>query len=190
MVSMTGFDVVTHTKPATELLFKPTPIACALSPNPDKREINREKLAPYLNKEGKISLTNLLNNQGLISGVSNKRFYSGGIDEVLQQYKGANNIYARSETDVFKGLLSVLFLERIDYTMGYPTEVKFLFQRTDRIQEVAFCPHRRESKTGKEDRKHHPVSLIQLTESRHFGTPQLVLFPAGTKLMVCPWNNS
>ena len=101
---------------------------------------NKDKFEPYLNKEGKISLTSLLKNQGLTLGVSNGRVFSGGIDEVLQQYIGAKNIYARSGADVFKGLLSMLFLGRIDYTIGYPTEAKYFSQEQEEYKKYLFFP--------------------------------------------------
>lgn len=103
-------------------------------------EKNKDKVRPYLNKEGKVSLTRLLEDQRLTLGISNGRIYSGGIDEVLQEYEGKANIYTRSGADVFKGLLSMLFLGRIDYTIGYPTEAKYFSKEQMEYKKYVFYP--------------------------------------------------
>lgn len=103
-------------------------------------EKNRDKLKPYLNKNGKISLTRLMDDSSLTLGVSSGRIYSGGIDAVLKQHQSDQNIYTRSGADVFKGLLAMLFLGRIDYTIGYPTEAQYFSQEKTEYRSYIFYP--------------------------------------------------
>lgn len=90
------------------------------------------KFQPYLDKNAKLELYRLLENTNLRLGISNGRKYSGGIDEIIEPFKGADNVSIRSGEDVFKGLLNMLLLKRIDYTIAYPIEASyFLKGKTD-----------------------------------------------------------
>ncbi len=88
----------------------------------------KDKLGPYLDRNKRVGLTGLLENKNIRLGISNGRKYSGGIDEVLSQFQGAENISIRSGEDVFKGLLDMLFLGRIDCIIGYPIEASYFLK--------------------------------------------------------------
>lgn len=92
------------------------------------RKDNTKKFEPYLDQDNKLSLSNLLKNPDIRLGISNGRKYSGGIDEIINQSKSSDHILVRAGQDVLKGLLNMLLLGRIDCTMGYPIEVKYVLK--------------------------------------------------------------
>ncbi len=100
-----------------------------------KKKLNAE-LQPYLNKNNRLELGRLLEDKTLRLGISNGRKYSGGIDEVLNQFNGAENIRVRSGVDVFKGLLNMLFYERVDYIIGYPIEANYFLKDQQKLNEL------------------------------------------------------
>ena len=99
-----------------------------------------DKMMPYITAENKLKLSELLQNQNLTLGISNGRVYSGGIDEILKRFEGARNIFVRSGEDVFKGLLTMLFLGRVDYILGYPTEAVYFAKKQSRTIELISYP--------------------------------------------------
>lgn len=100
---------------------------------------NREALLPYVNDDGEISLTKLLTNPDLTLGISSGRVYSNGLDEVISQHNG-DNIHARSGDDVFQGLMSMLYLGRVNYIIGYPTEAGYFAQEQQHYSDYSFFP--------------------------------------------------
>lgn len=102
-------------------------------------EKNLLKIAPYVNENGQISLSELLLDTDLILGISNGRIYSNGIDEIIEQHSG-KNIYTRSGDDVFQGLMSMLYLGRVDYIIGYPTEAGYFSKKQKQYKDYMFFP--------------------------------------------------
>ncbi|WP_163338196.1 TIGR02285 family protein [Desulfopila sp. IMCC35008] len=101
---------------------------------------NQHKLEQYVDQEGKIKLSALLADKALSLGVSNGRLYSGGIDEILSRHQGAKNITIQSGEDVFYGLMSMMYLGRVDYIIGYPTEVRYHSRNDPQFRESVYFP--------------------------------------------------
>ena len=101
-----------------------------------------DKFSQYLDDTGKISLADLLANKDLTLGISNGRVYSGGIDEVLAQYENSANILVRSGDDVFRGLMSMMQLGRVDYILGYPTEAMYFSDSAGKSRNYMYFPVR------------------------------------------------
>lgn len=100
------------------------------------RKSLRSEFQPYLDKNNKLALGRLLKETNLRLGISNGRKYSGGIDKVLNQFKHADHISIRSGTDVFKGLLDMLFYKRVEYIIGYPIEASYLLNDQEKSNEL------------------------------------------------------
>lgn len=100
------------------------------------RKAHHLKFLPYLEKDKKINLSRLLQDNKLTLGISNGRKYSGGIDEILAHSTGSANIVVRSGDDVFKGLLRMLLAGRVDYILGYPIEAKYFLRDTAQLDEI------------------------------------------------------
>lgn len=100
----------------------------------------REKLAPYVDSEGRISLLALLEDDGITLGISNGRIYSGGIDKILKRFEGHDNLLVRSGDDVFQGLLSMMHRGRIDCLLGYPSEAGYFTRENSEVQDFDYYP--------------------------------------------------
>lgn len=109
--------------------------------------LNREKLTPYLDESGKISLVSLLKNGTLTLGISNGRKYSGEIDDVLRQFGGQSNLLVRSGKDVFGGLLTMMQMGRIDCLLGYPIEAAYFARNNRQLSEFVYFPVKENSIT-------------------------------------------
>lgn len=103
-------------------------------------EKKSEQLKPYVDANNKISLSALLNDQSLTLGISNGRLYSGGIDEILDRFRDRKNITVRSGDDVFKGLMSMLLLDRVDYIIGYPAEAGYFMKKAFKGDGYVYYP--------------------------------------------------
>lgn len=101
---------------------------------------NKELFSTHLDKDGKLSLISLLNDESLHLGIAKGRKYSGGIDEILSAHAGKINIIERSGNDVFLGLLEMLLMDRVEYILGYPTEAKYLAARMGKQSDIFFYP--------------------------------------------------
>lgn len=101
---------------------------------------DRAVFSPFINSDGEIELEQLLSDQNLRLGIAEGRKYSGGIDEILQGHISSSNVIARKGSDVFKGLLDMLFRGRIDYLLGYPVEAQYLAGQIGRRDEILFYP--------------------------------------------------
>lgn len=87
----------------------------------------------------RISLKTLLNNRDLIFGTAKNRLYGPDLDEILRQYAGAKNIYARSGKDTLDGLLGMLHKKRIHYLIEYPVSIRYAAKKAgmwDRLKVI------------------------------------------------------
>jgi uncharacterized protein (TIGR02285 family) len=73
----------------------------------------------------KVSLKSLLENRELIFGTAKNRLYGPELDEILRQYAGSENIYARSGKDTLEGLLGMLDKKRVHYLIEYPVSIRY-----------------------------------------------------------------
>jgi uncharacterized protein (TIGR02285 family) len=87
----------------------------------------------------KISLNSLLDNQELIFGTAKNRLYGPELDEILRQYAGSKNIYARSGKDTLGGLLGMLDKKRVHYLIEYPVSIRYAAKKAgmwDRLKVI------------------------------------------------------
>jgi len=101
---------------------------------------NRKKLAPYIDEKGTISLQKLLQDKQILLGISRGRKYSGGIDQILKQFEGQENILVRSGADVFKGLMLMMNLKRVDCILGYPIEAGYMSKLYPEFEGYDYIP--------------------------------------------------
>jgi len=89
------------------------------------------------------SLTDIINNRSLILGIAQNRTFSKEIDQILDSNKDKNHIINRASSDITKGLISMLLMNRIDYFLGYDWELKYLLKRywsPEIAKELIFIP--------------------------------------------------
>ncbi|WP_088330039.1 TIGR02285 family protein [Lacimicrobium sp. SS2-24] len=103
------------------------------------REVDRHKFTPYLSERG-IVLSTLMKNSNLLGGVADGRLYKGPIDSELARYQQAEHVLKRSGANVFSDLLKMLDLKRIDYTFGFPVELKYQQRLGNISTDMRFIP--------------------------------------------------
>lgn len=103
-------------------------------------KINRSKFAPHLDADGKISLNSLLQDNNVTLGISSGRLYSGGIDQILKQFIGNKNLLVRSGDDVFRGLMNMMRMGRIDCLLGYPVEAGYFVRESNKVYDFIYYP--------------------------------------------------
>jgi uncharacterized protein (TIGR02285 family) len=95
-----------------------------------------------LDDKGTISLEAFINQtkSSLVGGISNDRVYGEIIDQYINN--GTNKLVKRSSNNVFTGLLTMLSLNRIDYTFGYPVELQYFLKNNIIEKQFHFIPIR------------------------------------------------
>ena len=101
---------------------------------------HRSKLASHLDADGKLSLESLLKDDRITIGISNGRKYSGGIDQILDRHAGQKNILVRSGDDVFRGLMNMMHMGRIDCLIGYPVEAGYFTRENEELNDFVYYP--------------------------------------------------
>ena len=104
------------------------------------RKEDKELFSYYMTSDEEIKLTEILKDKNLMLGVAKGRKYSGGIDEILAAHGKEANILERTGEDVFKGLLDMLLMGRIEYLLGFPVEAQYLAQKVGRGDDIQFYP--------------------------------------------------
>ncbi len=74
----------------------------------------------------KVSLAHTLKNNNLKLGITQDRKFGDKIDQLIDKHKNSSNIYERTSSDLTKGLIEMLFLDRVDYILGYDWELQYL----------------------------------------------------------------
>ena len=94
--------------------------------------VPRKKLAdfkPYMNASGQVMLERLITQSKLALGIPAGRSYNKQIDDVLARNEKNPNIAVRpAAQEIMAGLIQMMMRERIDYTIIYPFEVKYVLQ--------------------------------------------------------------
>ncbi len=131
-----------------ELMLKTEPNTCALGllKNPEReqnmlfsvpflaqippgvfvRRADNTRIAPYIEADGRLSLTRLLADGALTVGVSNARSYGATVDELLVPYKGKPNLFVNVSGNPAKSLMQMELAGRIDVVPGFPYEASYL----------------------------------------------------------------
>ncbi|MEC5385112.1 TIGR02285 family protein [Uliginosibacterium sp. H3] len=101
------------------------PFLGALPPTLVLAQRNLDRLRPYLNAAGEVRLSALIEGSPLILGIAFGRSYGRNIDAVMAAYKDRPNIMVRpSGQDLTEGLIKMMSLRRIDYTIVYGSELQ------------------------------------------------------------------
>jgi uncharacterized protein (TIGR02285 family) len=130
-----------------EQMIKIQPNACALGllKNPEREQImhfsapflaqippgvllrrsDTERVKPYLDANGKLSLAKLLADGGMTVGISSARSYGATIDSLLNPYKGKPNLVVNATPSPVRSLLQMTVLGRIDAVPGFPYEAAY-----------------------------------------------------------------
>ena len=103
-------------------------------------ERSRNKLATHIDKDGRISLTSLLQDSNINIGINSGRIYSGGIDQILNQASGQKNLLVRSGDDVFWGLIKMMHMGRIDCLIGYPVNAGYFVRENNKLHDFIYHP--------------------------------------------------
>jgi uncharacterized protein (TIGR02285 family) len=104
------------------------------------KKSERNKFTRYMDKNGKISLSRLLDDQALTLGVSQGRSYTKELDIILEKHKDSPNLLKRSGEDVLKGLISMLIHNRVDCAIGFPNEVLYIALQSGQADEITSLP--------------------------------------------------
>lgn len=99
-------------------------------------------LEPLLDEEGGLSLGELLTAVDLTLGYSLGRSYAGAADRIIATHADASNSLATSGSDIFEGLMRMLKHRRIDYTIGYGYEARYIARRLGFESELVVIPLR------------------------------------------------
>lgn len=96
---------------------------------------------PYLNGRGELQLKRILTESTLNLGLPSGRSYGKEIDEVLAQVQPRSNVILRSaNNDIQLALVQMMFLGRINYTLSYPMELRYISRVLNKEDEVAALP--------------------------------------------------
>ncbi len=99
-----------------------------------------DKFKPFINSEGRANLEKLINESQLILGYSIGRAYSGIIDRIIHENLTSPNLYGRSGTDQFQGLVQMMRRKHVDYILGFPQEVIQFGSIDDAKRKLSFFP--------------------------------------------------
>lgn len=86
---------------------------------------NLHKFQKFMNKDGVVDLELLLKDKTMKLLYTKERAYSKFIDKLLRKYENQENIIYRPASDLTKGFLKMLDLNRADYIIEYPVMVKY-----------------------------------------------------------------
>ncbi|MEG3638773.1 TIGR02285 family protein [Magnetococcus sp. PR-3] len=86
------------------------------------------RFQPYLDPNGALSLRQLLNQTDLILGYTHARAYSKTLAPIIEHDTNPTNSLASNRDSVTKPLINMLNHKRFDYTIAFPSEVRFLAQ--------------------------------------------------------------
>jgi len=108
-----------------EFVYFSEPFILSLPNELTIKKSNQSKFEKYLNPKGEIDLLQILQEDKLRFGYVDSRAYNSYVDELIKKYKSNKNSFARKGADLTKGLIYMLMLDRIDYTIEYPAMVKY-----------------------------------------------------------------
>ncbi|MBA4417368.1 MAG: hypothetical protein C0392_05605 [Syntrophus sp. (in: bacteria)] len=103
-------------------------------------ESQKGKFEPFIDNEGHIPLEGLIK-KGYRIGVAKGRVYRGIIDEVLNKYKGDPRIIEHTASQNMVGsLIGMMTANRIDATIGYPSEAQYVAKTMDNKTRIISIP--------------------------------------------------
>jgi uncharacterized protein (TIGR02285 family) len=96
--------------------------------------------APFTDSQGAVSLVEVLNGSSLKLGYSPGRSYFSAIDKIIKTQTSDRNSLSNSGVDIFEGLMNMLKRGRIDYTIGYGYEARYIARSFGFGEEVIAIP--------------------------------------------------
>ena len=95
------------------------------------QKTDRKKIAPFINRDGKVALEDLLAN-GFRVGVAKGRIYRGIIDEIIKKYRNTTSIVEHdSPEQMINSLMVMMTGGRIDALIAYPMEAQYVAKSMD-----------------------------------------------------------
>ncbi|NIY76877.1 TIGR02285 family protein [Thalassospira sp. HF15] len=98
---------------------------------------DEERFAPYLNAQGHIELDKLLADEQLSTAVRIGRAYGTHVDEHLNRYRHATHVMQVADDTKF---LRMLDLDRIDWTLYFPSEAEYYRRQKTPDLEIKALP--------------------------------------------------
>lgn len=99
-----------------------------------------DKFVKYLDKEGRVSLKELIEDENLRIGIMQGASYGLGIDGIISKSINNKNVITRKGSDFSEGLFKMLKLGRIDYMITYDESIQFLLKKLNFKSEYLFIP--------------------------------------------------
>lgn len=85
---------------------------------------------PYLNRKGELQLERILTQSPLVLGIASGRSYGKEVDATLAKLMPRPNIAIRpASNDIMQALAQMMLLGRVDYTLIFPVEMKYVLQQ-------------------------------------------------------------
>jgi uncharacterized protein (TIGR02285 family) len=118
------------------------PFLGALPPTLILPRRNLEKLHAFLNATGEVRLGALIEGSPMVLGIAFGRSYGRDIDATMAALKDRPNIMVRpAGQDLTEGLIKMMSLKRVDYTIAYGSELQtFSSALTGPEQEIVSLP--------------------------------------------------
>jgi uncharacterized protein (TIGR02285 family) len=93
------------------------------------RKSDRKKIEPFINRDGKIALEELLA-KGFRVGVAKGRVYRGVIDQIIDKYRHTPSVIVHdSPEQMINSLMTMMTGGRIDALIAYPMEAQYVAKR-------------------------------------------------------------
>ena len=100
-----------------------------IPPGAFARRSDSARLAGFLEADGKLSLSKLLNSGQMSVGVRSGRSYGATADALLKGYDGKPNLLRLTTPDASKSLFQMVAAARVDVVLGYPYEAAYHLAR-------------------------------------------------------------
>jgi len=100
-----------------------------------------ERMRPYLNAAGEVRLPALVEGSPMVLGLAFGRSYGRDIDATMLTFKDRPNVMVRpSGQDLTEGLIKMMSLNRIDYTIAYASELSVFSKALGTEHEIVSLP--------------------------------------------------
>lgn len=96
---------------------------------------------PYLNRKGELQLERILKQSQLVLGIASGRSYGKEVDVTLTKLMPRQNIVIRpASNDIMQALAQMMLLGRVDYTLIFPIEMKYVLQNINKPDSAILLP--------------------------------------------------
>ncbi|MBT4890515.1 MAG: TIGR02285 family protein [Rhodospirillales bacterium] len=95
-----------------------------------------------IDSDGAVSLKEMMETSGLVLGYSTGRSYSSSIDQIINSSVNGKNSFLTFGNDIFEGLMRMMKRGRVDYTIGYGYEGRYIAKNLEFEKNVIAIPMR------------------------------------------------